>query len=84
VAVYDAQGNRVPSKVEQAAQTGNALLESCTCSGDRPVPPHRLMVVDSGDLLEDFQLVPGRYVILIAKPSATTVDLHTGLQITVP
>ena len=84
VAVYDAQGNRMPSKVEQAAQAGNALLESCTCSGDRPVPPHRLMLVDSGDLLEDFQLAPGRYVILFAKPSATAADLHTGLQITVP
>ena len=84
VDVYDAQGNRVPSKIEQAAQAGNYLLESCTCSGYRPVPPHTLMVVDSGDLLEDFQLAPDRYVIFAAKPSATTVDLHTSLQITVP
>jgi hypothetical protein len=84
VDVYDAQGNRVPSKIEQAAKAGNYFLESCACSGNRPVPPHRLMLVDSGDLLEDFQLAPGRYVILIAKPSATTADLHAGLQITVP
>jgi hypothetical protein len=96
--IFDSEGRRVLSKndlVEQKARSeGRELVQVCTCSGWRSVPPHTVQLFVSADVYSGYNLEPGRYTIVDrypASPYSRTTDEHessprsrSGLTISLP